>query len=258
VQLNDELDELQSYRAELDRREYTIHKRSGTTFNRWARVSSFQFALRWTTATYLIIAAILYVSNPGFIESISDFVGKHILVRISGVHDALYGSVLVSTVLSAVLLWALYRMRRDALDTEAQEMGVCMGYFADDGESEIESADSDRLATNLWNYRFEHNAQAARRYESGSYYEEADEDAECEGEAEDEKLDGEKEWYETLEVPETASASEINNAWRLKMTRNHPDRVAQLDPEFRALAEERTKRLNAAREEGLVRCKRTG
>ena len=64
------------------------------------------------------------------------------------------------------------------------------------------------------------------------------------------------EWHETLGVSPNASASEINAAWRQKLTRNHPERVAELDPEFQALAEERTKRLNAAREEDRYR--RTG
>src|SRR5262249_20931842 len=60
-------------------------------------------------------------------------------------------------------------------------------------------------------------------------------------------------WYETLGVSPQVSADEINAAWRVKMRRNHPDRVAELDPEFRMLAEERSKRLNKAREEGLRR-----
>ena len=44
---------------------------------------------------------------------------------------------------------------------------------------------------------------------------------------------------------------EINSAWRARITRNHPDLVAEMDAAFHDLAEARTKRLNAAREEGL-------
>ena len=58
-------------------------------------------------------------------------------------------------------------------------------------------------------------------------------------------------WYEILDVSPTASIEEINAAWREKMKRNHPDRVAELDPEFQTLAHKRAKALNDAREEGL-------
>jgi DnaJ-domain-containing protein 1 len=37
------------------------------------------------------------------------------------------------------------------------------------------------------------------------------------------------------------------------MRKNHPDRVAELDPEFQTLAEDKSKRLNNARAEGLRR-----
>ena len=60
-------------------------------------------------------------------------------------------------------------------------------------------------------------------------------------------------WYDTLGISPGASNNEINSAWRERMKKNHPDRVAELDVEFRELAERRAKMLNAAREEGLNR-----
>ena len=58
-------------------------------------------------------------------------------------------------------------------------------------------------------------------------------------------------WYEVLEVSAQASAEEIKRAWHDKVQKNHPDRVAGLDLEFKILADQRTKKLNNARDQGL-------
>ena len=59
--------------------------------------------------------------------------------------------------------------------------------------------------------------------------------------------------YEELGVSPASTKAEINAAFHIKIKGMHPDRVAALDPEFQALAEQKTKRLNAAREEALCR-----
>jgi hypothetical protein len=51
--------------------------------------------------------------------------------------------------------------------------------------------------------------------------------------------------YELLGVPPMASMGEITRAYRQLATQVHPDKVAHLAPEFRALAEQRMKDLNA-------------
>ena len=76
MQLNKEKAELDALKGELIEREYAILKRSNTTFNEFARVLAFRFALRWTTVAYVLIVAILYALNPAFINSISKFVGQ--------------------------------------------------------------------------------------------------------------------------------------------------------------------------------------
>jgi hypothetical protein len=65
-------------------------------------------------------------------------------------------------------------------------------------------------------------------------------------------------WYEVLEVSAQASAEEIKRAWHDKVQKNHPDRVADLDLEFRILADQRTKKLNNARDQGLIELSRGG
>jgi hypothetical protein len=60
-------------------------------------------------------------------------------------------------------------------------------------------------------------------------------------------------WYEILGVSVDASIEAINVAYYARVRKNHPDRVADLDPAFKVMANERTRILNAARAEGLQR-----
>ena len=52
--------------------------------------------------------------------------------------------------------------------------------------------------------------------------------------------------YEILEVPMDASSEQISSAYRQLAKRYHPDRVADLAPEIRNLAEKRMKLINTA------------
>lgn len=54
--------------------------------------------------------------------------------------------------------------------------------------------------------------------------------------------------YEILNISPSASKEEITKAYRKMAKMYHPDRVAELAPEFRALAEERMKVINGAYE----------
>jgi len=55
--------------------------------------------------------------------------------------------------------------------------------------------------------------------------------------------------YEVLGVLPGATEEELRSAYRLKASQNHPDKVAELDPEIRELAERRMKAINTAYEE---------
>lgn len=55
--------------------------------------------------------------------------------------------------------------------------------------------------------------------------------------------------YEVLEVRPGASREEISAAYRRLVREYHPDKVANLAPEFRELAEQRMKEINAAYEQ---------
>lgn len=55
--------------------------------------------------------------------------------------------------------------------------------------------------------------------------------------------------YEVLGVEQRASQEEISSAYRKLVQQYHPDRVADLGPELREVAEQRMKEINAAYQE---------
>lgn len=61
---------------------------------------------------------------------------------------------------------------------------------------------------------------------------------------------GPSEWFQILEVSQGATLIEIHDAYRKKMMQYHPDRVETLGPEFKELAEARTREINRAYEVG--------
>jgi DnaJ like chaperone protein len=57
-----------------------------------------------------------------------------------------------------------------------------------------------------------------------------------------------KEYYAILEAPETASDQEVKDAYRTMVKKYHPDKVGHLGEEFKKLAEEKFKQIQAAYE----------
>ena len=53
-------------------------------------------------------------------------------------------------------------------------------------------------------------------------------------------------WYDVLGVARDATHEQIVSAYRARMSEYHPDKVANLGPDIRALAEQKAKEINAA------------
>lgn len=60
-------------------------------------------------------------------------------------------------------------------------------------------------------------------------------------------------WHRILEVNENASREEINAAYRRKISQYHPDKVAQMGEDIRAVADAKSQQINAAYEIGMRR-----
>lgn len=52
--------------------------------------------------------------------------------------------------------------------------------------------------------------------------------------------------YVVLDIPESASMDDIEQAYRRKISDYHPDKVANAAPELKQLAEQRAREINAA------------
>jgi hypothetical protein len=60
-------------------------------------------------------------------------------------------------------------------------------------------------------------------------------------------------WHDVLGVPPDATPEQIASAYRARMSEYHPDKVANLGPDIRALAEQKAKEINAAYAEARSR-----
>jgi DnaJ-domain-containing protein 1 len=59
-------------------------------------------------------------------------------------------------------------------------------------------------------------------------------------------------WWEVLGVPRAASIDEITAGYRERIAKNHPDKVMHLSDRLRQVADQETRRINAAYEEGEI------
>lgn len=60
-------------------------------------------------------------------------------------------------------------------------------------------------------------------------------------------------WWGVLGVPQIATRDEIARAYKRRISEYHPDKVAHLGEEIRAVAERRSKETNAAYDEAMRR-----
>jgi hypothetical protein len=221
VKLNDEVDELIALEEKLNACTNQLRQALLDRLDDWKRVVSLQFAFRLTAASYAIFCLFVYVLDFYRVSSFSQashfaYVRRY-LMQVSGTHLG-YGA-LATALACAVILALGYKARRLWLEG-SEQFSSTEDYYMND--------------------RYTFNKVGDFGDWGGTPKEEA-------GASQVEP------WYEALGISPNASAREINAAWREKMRKNHPDRVAELDPEFQALAEDKSKRLNSAREEGLRR-----
>ena len=64
-------------------------------------------------------------------------------------------------------------------------------------------------------------------------------------------VDARASWHDVLQVPATASLDEVKLAYRRRIAEYHPDKTGGLGEELKALAEEKSKLINAAYEQAL-------
>jgi hypothetical protein len=226
--LNAELEDLIPVEETLRMQIEEIRQKPLDRLDKWIRLASTQFALRTTVAGYLGVGFILYQLNPLWMREFSMRVGQYVLLHFLSAGDPLYGSGLVAALSAIALFPTLYFIRRSMLERLTEEARQRLLEIPEP-ESDADDLDAD--------WEQEHGEAGGERETIGN------------GDVRQQEAP----WYEILGVPPTASPKEINAAWRELIKKSHPDRVADLDADFQALAEAKARVLNAARDEGLNR-----
>jgi DnaJ domain len=63
---------------------------------------------------------------------------------------------------------------------------------------------------------------------------------------------GEPDWAAVLGLSDSATVVEVKDAYKVLIKKNHPDRVHDMSPAFKVLAESETKKINAAYQQALL------
>jgi hypothetical protein len=227
-----ELEELESYGRDL---RFTIIRLRGRPIRRykfWIHVISSRFALGRSLGCYLLILALLIASFCYF-EPPLWAPGTHTSFDTFVLWQALEGRLLLANWMAASLVVAampmLYLVRRAQLYRQHGHQILNLREFA--------AADPDRLI--------------AQRQGDEEATEQSEEEAPEERGSSAEMVE-ESTWFGVLGVSQSATIEEVKQAYRVLVRQNHPDRVHDMSPALKELAEAETKKLNVAYAQALM------
>ncbi|MBZ9798328.1 J domain-containing protein [Mesorhizobium sp. ES1-4] len=222
-QLNAEIESLGPRVSELQRLAGDVRAAPLASFQQWVHVTAMRSAIGRTLVVYLAIFAGSYWLVMGPWKDLGAFTARHVLFHAGNMSEVVYGAAFVSGLSSTIVLYLVYRSRTGRILSEHAEIAQRWTEFASFEVSPTkEIADEEVYEEDVSSHQHRSVLDDAKRA-----------------------------WHEVLGVSSRASADEINAAYRAKMMKNHPDKVAELDDEFRQLAESRAKMLNWARDEGI-------
>jgi DnaJ-domain-containing protein 1 len=154
-------------------------------------------------------------------------------------YDGLHGLPAVIVLIGLMTIWGMRRQIR-----RRREHDAGLRSQAEQQQQEAERRRGEAQQRRAQRRTVEQERQAEERRRQGEQYREAErqrhqhEQASNQSEVDD--------WWSVLEVSPAASADEVRHAYRRKIKRCHPDRVAWLAPGLLAWAERHTRTLNAA------------
>ena len=244
-ELNNEREQLWDRESKIVPYTRYLRRKPLVSLDSWIHIESLRRAWRLACVVYVAIVLSLYVIAPASLEGISLYVSQRALVRFSNVNLVFYGTAIVTGVLSAFLLAVSYVTFRMSLRGDANEERKRLEEFAageteppsDENDEEVADEEDDQSDEN----NASHEEDQPRRGGGDTGFGMSNGSV------------GQETCYEVLGVSSGTTREEIEAAWRRKIKLNHPDRVAELDPALQALAEKRSKQLNAARQEALSR-----
>ncbi|TMJ34562.1 MAG: J domain-containing protein [Alphaproteobacteria bacterium] len=227
-----ELHDLRSYQAHL--RSMIVRLRSGPVqrFKSWLHLDSACFALSRSLTLCLLVLGMLGVCS--YLADQPDLLGQRVFEgeTITAALATWFawppadGRMLDTSSLGGVLLAVatpiLYSYRRAKLHLMHRQQFRALKKFA--------AADPDRLI---------HQAPPLAAGMPEDPLESAPD------------IPDERSWFSILGVARSASTDEIKQAYKARVKQNHPDRVGEMSPLFRELAEAETKKINAAYEQAM-------
>jgi len=217
-QSTDEVDELEAQKKYLLSTITTLRCQPLERLSFWVRVKSAQYALGRALVTYVVTFGITLVGVFQIFVTNSDFISDTGLLEWHLLDEA--NAIAVSF---AVLLAPLfYLIRRIALRRQhgvefciAQQLASAAHWTPHALQAEID-------VNQLLQSRSDANSNHGN-------------------------------WFKVLGLKKSASIDEVKKAYKALIRQNHPDRVQDMSPAFKELAETETKKLNIAYRQALSR-----
>jgi hypothetical protein len=223
-----ELQDLRCYRAHLRSTILRLRSRPMQRFRRWLHRDSFCFALSRSLTLCLLVLVILtsctyLAEQPELLSLLGGDAIPSALVGLQSLDDRMLDAGPIGAVVLAVATPVFYFYRRTSLRFAHRRQFRNLKKFA--------GTDPDKLVLQAPPI-----APAAPEEPLRSMPDIAVETT----------------WFSILGVSPSAGIDEVKQAYKLKIKQNHPDRVRDMSPLFRELAEAETKKLNAAYDEAMA------
>jgi DnaJ domain len=226
-----ELADLNAYAAHLRSVIMRLRRRPLQRYKSWLRIQSSRFVLSRSLAACILVMAVLIgwfclieqhvlVSPPLLTEEMDAVLAG--FLELQPVRDRMLYANSMGAGFLPVIASYFYLYGRSRLRSEHRQQFRMLKEFA--------ATDPDRLIH--------------RKPADGARIEQpAEQPAEAPAEST---------WFSVLGLSPSASIDEIKQAYKRHIKQNHPDRVHDMSPSFRELAEAETKKLNSAYEEALL------
>jgi DnaJ domain len=220
-QFADELEELQAYGLHLRSTIVRLRGKPIQRFKSWVHINCSKFAFSHSLGSYYLSLALLMIGQHFSEQPVWAQAAQAGLVNFLLDDRLLYANLMAAGVV-AVVMPSLYFLRRAKLCREHRMQLRILQEFA--------CADPETLVQQL---RID-----------GAWCDDAPASAP--------RTAGEETWFDALGLSPSATIEEVKEAYRMRIKQNHPDRVQDMSPRFRELAEAETKKLNVAYDEALA------